>query len=55
MLGLQQQRHWCVEASQQVNAEFADETTFGDKLLMLRIAGVYVTINPMVPELFKEL
>lgn len=36
--------------------EFADEQTFGDKLLMLQDAGVYVTINQvMVPELFNEL
>jgi hypothetical protein len=36
--------------------EFADEQTFGDKLLMLTDAGVYVTINQvMVPELFNEL
>lgn len=36
--------------------EFADEKTFGDKLLMLQDAGVYVTINQvMVPALFDEL
>lgn len=36
--------------------EFADEDAFGDKLLMLQDAGVYVTINQvMVPHLFEEL
>ena len=36
--------------------EFAEEETFGDKLLMLQDAGVYSTINQvMVPELFDML
>lgn len=36
--------------------EFADEQQFGDKLLLLQDAGVYVTINQvMVPQLFDEL
>lgn len=36
--------------------EFADEKTFGDKLLMLQENGVHTTINQvMVPELFNEL
>jgi len=37
------------------HAEYADETEFGDKCLLLADAGVFVTVNQvMVPSMFEE-